>query len=60
MYPTPAEAFLAARTLDQEMRAALAGTLGAAAAVCLAGLATVRDDWRALRDEVAWAVVRAA
>lgn len=67
LYPTPAAAFLAARTLDAEVRDALTGALTPGPALQFARHAPVRLDWTTrrdgapvLREEVASAVVRAA
>ena len=49
VYPSPAAAFLAARTLDQTAREALTETLPPVRALRLADLAPVRADWRELR-----------
>lgn len=60
VYPSPAAAFLAARTLDQAAREALTETLPPMRALRLADLAPVRADWRGLRAQVAREVLRMA
>ncbi|CAM4426020.1 hypothetical protein [Deinococcus marmoris] len=60
VYPSPAAAFLAARTLDQTAREALTETLSPVRALRLADLAPVRAGWRELRLQVAREVLRMA
>lgn len=59
VYPSPAAAFLAARTLDQGVRNILTEPMRPALAVRLAATVPVRPDWGQLCDEVAWSVLRA-
>ncbi|MFD2609181.1 hypothetical protein ACFSR9_06975 [Deinococcus taklimakanensis] len=58
IYPSPAAAFLAARTLEVTVREALTEVLSPARAVRLAASAPAREDWVELRDRAAWEVLR--
>lgn len=60
LYPNAAAAYLAARTLDEGAREALMAAESPAAALRLSRHAPVRPEWRSLRDQVAWAVLRMA
>lgn len=60
VYPNPAVAFLAARTLDEITREALSEAADPGTALSLARQAPVRPDWPVLQGEVADAVLRSA
>ena len=59
-YANAAAAFLAARTLDDQIRTELASTSTPGPALRLAERSPVRPDWSALREDVAVAVLRSA
>ncbi len=58
VYPTPVAAFLAARTLDQDVRASLTGAGTLEDALTQGTGAAVRLDWPELRAEVVQALLR--